>query len=513
MTDDVQTSRFRRTLTIGAVAVSAFALAACSSGGTDGGGDADAAPAEVSTLDVIAPADPGGGWDQTARAVSAALTGDELVGSAPVTNIGGAGGTVGLASLATESDFQTVMVTGSVMVGAVETNASENRIEDMTPIARLTQEPLVIVVPADSEFETVEDLVDAVVEDGPQVTVTGGSAGGIDHILAGQLLIEAGVDSADVPTTLNYIANSGGGEALTMLLGGTAMVGISGVGEFAESVESGDLRALAVSSAEQHRERAHELARAPRPRRHLRRRAAGARRPRDRDARRQRVDGCRRDERLDRRLPHRRRPPGLPRRGHHPHAGDAAHDRPHLVTVEAGAPEGAPASTRVLPRAHRIEAMVVVGVVIALAVATLVLTTQIREAGTATTLGARVIPYAVGGLLLVSGIGVLVGQLRGRFGDAEEGEDVDLDAGTSWITTGIVALAFLSLVVTIPHLGWPLAVTVLFAASAIALGARRWWVAVLVGLGLGIVSQLLFGTLLGLSLPATGTLTGWIPLG
>ncbi|GAA2175191.1 tripartite tricarboxylate transporter TctB family protein [Agrococcus versicolor] len=183
------------------------------------------------------------------------------------------------------------------------------------------------------------------------------------------------------------------------------------------------------------------------------------------------------------------------------------------MTVEAGAPEGAPASTRVLPRAHRIEAMVVVGVVIALGVAALVLTTQIREAGTATTLGARVIPYAVGGLLLVSGIGVLVGQLRGRFGDAEEGEDVDLDAGTSWITTGIVALAFLSLVVTIPFLGWPLGVTILFAASAIALGARKWWVAVLVGLGLGIVSQLLFGTLLGLSLPATGTLTGWIPLG
>lgn len=251
MTDDAQTPRLRRTLTIGAVALTTLALAACSSGGTGGGGgDADAAPDAITALDVIAPADPGGGWDQTARAVSAALTGDSLVDSAPVQNIGGAGGTVGLASLATETSFSTLMVTGSVMVGAVETNASENRIEDMTPIARLTEEPLVIVVPADSEFESVEDVVDAIVEDGPQVTVTGGSAGGIDHILAGQLLIEGGVDAADVPTSLNYIANSGGGEALTMLLGGTAMVGISGVGEFAESVESGDLRALAVSSAE-----------------------------------------------------------------------------------------------------------------------------------------------------------------------------------------------------------------------------------------------------------------------
>ncbi|MFC7432363.1 MULTISPECIES: Bug family tripartite tricarboxylate transporter substrate binding protein [unclassified Agrococcus] len=250
MHDDVQHLRLRRTLTIGAVALTTFALAACSSGGSAGGGDADAAPDAITAVDVIAPADPGGGWDQTARAVAAALTGDSLVDSAPVQNIGGAGGTVGLASLATETSFATLMVTGSVMVGAVETNASENRIEDMTPIARLTEEPLVIVVPADSEFETVEDVVDAIVEDGPQVTVTGGSAGGIDHILAGQLLVEGGVDAADVPTSLNYIANSGGGEALTMLLGGTAMVGISGVGEFAESVESGDLRALAVSSDE-----------------------------------------------------------------------------------------------------------------------------------------------------------------------------------------------------------------------------------------------------------------------
>lgn len=250
MTDDVQTPRLRRTLTIGAVGITAIALAACSSAGTSGGDGGDGEPAAISTVDVIAPADPGGGWDQTARALSAALTDDGLVDSAPVTNIGGAGGTVGLASLATETDFTTLMVTGSVMVGAVETNASANRIEDMTPIARLTEEPLVLVVPADSEFETVQDVVDAIVEDGPQVTVTGGSAGGIDHILAGQLLIEGGVDAADVPTSLNYIANSGGGEALTMLLGGTAMVGISGVGEFAESVESGDLRALAVSSAE-----------------------------------------------------------------------------------------------------------------------------------------------------------------------------------------------------------------------------------------------------------------------
>ncbi|MDF2574592.1 MAG: C4-dicarboxylate transporter substrate-binding protein [Agromyces sp.] len=226
-------------------------LAACSTaaGGADAEPDA-AAAASLDTVHLIAPADPGGGWDQTARALAQVLTDEGLVGSAPVENIGGAGGTVGLASLANEKDPATLMVTGLVMVGAVETNASEVRIEDMTPIARLTEEALVLVVPASSPYKTTEDLVDAIVEEGAAISVTGGSAGGADHILAGMLLTEAGVDPADIPSTLNYIPNSGGGEAVTMLLGNTVQAGISGVGEFVEQIEAGELRALAVSSPE-----------------------------------------------------------------------------------------------------------------------------------------------------------------------------------------------------------------------------------------------------------------------
>ncbi|ERG63835.1 hypothetical protein L332_05035 [Agrococcus pavilionensis RW1] len=248
-----RSTRFSTIVRVGIAGTAMLALAACSSGGGAPAGSAPAGDGEaaaISAVNVIAPADPGGGWDQTARALSQVLTDTDLVGSAPVENIGGAGGTVGLASLATETDPNTLMITGSVMVGAVETNASSTRIEDTTPIAKLTEEPLVIVVPADSPYESLQDLVDAVVEEGQGIAVTGGSAGGIDHILAGLLLTEGGVDAADVPSTLNYIANSGGGEALTMLLGGTVQAGISGVGEFSESVLSGDLRALAVSSAE-----------------------------------------------------------------------------------------------------------------------------------------------------------------------------------------------------------------------------------------------------------------------
>ena len=160
----------------------ALALAGCSSTSSGAGTTADSAgsageeAANIDAVKVMVPADPGGGWDQTGRAMAAVLVEDGLIGSAPVTNVGGAGGTVGLANLANEQDPNTLMLTGLVMVGAVETNASATRIEDMTPIARLTEEPLIVVVPADSEYETLEDLVDGIDADGQAVTVTGGSS-------------------------------------------------------------------------------------------------------------------------------------------------------------------------------------------------------------------------------------------------------------------------------------------------------------------------------------------------
>lgn len=243
-----------RTKIITAVAASGLALIALTGcnpqGGNSAGGNSEQAAAAPDSVQIIVPADPGGGWDQTGRAMSDVLTDEKLVGTAAVSNIGGAGGTVGLASFATERDPYSLMVMGLVMVGAVETNAAETRIEDTTPIARLTEEPLVIVVPAASEYQTVEDLVDAIVSDGQAVTITGGSAGGADHILAGLLLEAAGLDGAEITEKLNYIPNAGGGEAVSLLLGNNAAAGISGVAEFSEYVESGDMRALAVSSEE-----------------------------------------------------------------------------------------------------------------------------------------------------------------------------------------------------------------------------------------------------------------------
>lgn len=157
--------------------------------------------------------------------------------------------------------------------------------------------------------------------------------------------------------------------------------------------------------------------------------------------------------------------------------------------------------------------MVFVGMLIALSVFILIFAGTIREpVGSASAIGAKAFPYAVGILMLISSVALLIGQLRGRFGSPDEGEDIDPDAKTSWVTVGIVGVSFLSLLVTIPHLGWPLAVTILFAGAAIALGAKKWWMAIIVGLIIGVITQVAFANGLGLSLPATGTLTSWIGL-
>ncbi|UNK71649.1 tripartite tricarboxylate transporter substrate binding protein [Microbacterium sp. H1-D42] len=242
-----------RTALVAIAAIAALALTGCSAqGGGTGDKPAEGGDAKTSFSDVsiIVPADPGGGWDQTGRAISKVITDEGIVGTAAVTNVGGAGGTIGLAQLANVKDPATLMVNGLVMVGAIETNGSQVRLEDTTPIARLTDEALVVVVPADSKYKTLEDLVEDIVDKGQAITVTGGSAGGADHILAGLMLEAAGLDATEIPAKLNYTPNAGGGEAVSLIIGNKVAAGISGVAEFQQHIEKGTMRALAVSGAE-----------------------------------------------------------------------------------------------------------------------------------------------------------------------------------------------------------------------------------------------------------------------
>ncbi|QDC00664.1 tripartite tricarboxylate transporter substrate-binding protein [Mesorhizobium sp. 8] len=202
--------------------------------------------ADAPQLEIFVPAAPGGGWDQTARTMDQVLRTDKLISGSQITNVGGAGGTVGLPQFVSryKGKGNTLMVGGMVMVGAIIANKSAVKLDQVTPIARLTGEFEALVVPAASPFKTVADFIAALKEDPTKVPVAGGSAGGSDHILFGLMAKTAGVD----PTKISYVPFAGGGEALAALLGNQVAGGISGYGEFSEQVKAGTLRVLAVSS-------------------------------------------------------------------------------------------------------------------------------------------------------------------------------------------------------------------------------------------------------------------------
>lgn len=202
----------------------------------------------LSSLRLMAPAAPGGGWDGTARAMQAALRDAGIVNQVEVFNVPGAGGTIGLAQLAASEagNGDILMVMGLVMVGSILTNQAPVGLDQSTPIARMTAEYEVIVVPASSPYQTLADLVAAFQANPGAVAFAGGSAGGIDHILVGLLALETDVD----PTAINYIPYSGGGEALAAILGSQVAAGVSGYSEWAGQIEAGELRVLGISAPE-----------------------------------------------------------------------------------------------------------------------------------------------------------------------------------------------------------------------------------------------------------------------
>jgi putative tricarboxylic transport membrane protein len=198
------------------------------------------------SLKMMIPANPGGGWDQTGRQLAAAMQSEKLVSSVQFENKGGAGGTIGLAQFinSAKGDPNAVMIGGMVMVGAIYLDNAPVNLSTVTPIARLTGEYEVIVVPANSPHKTTADLVKAFKANPGSVSWGGGSAGGTDHILVGMIAKAAGVD----PAKINYVPYKGGGEAVAAIVGGHVTTGVSGIGEFAEQIKGGRMRALAVSS-------------------------------------------------------------------------------------------------------------------------------------------------------------------------------------------------------------------------------------------------------------------------
>ncbi len=200
----------------------------------------------ANNIKMMIPANPGGGWDGTGRALGEALRDAKAADTVTFENKGGAAGAIGLAQFynATKGDPNALMVMGAVMLGGIITGKPPVSITQLTPIARLSTEYNVFVLPANSPFNTMKDVVDALKKDPGSVKWGGGSRGSTEHIAAAMIAREVGVD----PAKINYVAFRGGGEATAAILGGNVTIGGSGFSEFAEYITAGRMRAIGVTA-------------------------------------------------------------------------------------------------------------------------------------------------------------------------------------------------------------------------------------------------------------------------
>lgn len=200
---------------------------------------------QIGALKMMIPANPGGGWDQTGRQLAAAMQSAKLVQSVSFENKGGAAGTPGLAQFvnSAKGDPNALMIGGLVMVGGIILNKSPVDLTMVTPVARLTSEYEVIVVPASSPHKTMGDLVQAFKANPGSISWGGGSAGGTDHILVGMIAKAVGSDVSKI----NYVPFKGGGDSIAAIVGGHVTAGVSGLGEYSAQIKAGRMRALAVS--------------------------------------------------------------------------------------------------------------------------------------------------------------------------------------------------------------------------------------------------------------------------
>ena len=205
------------------------------------------ARAEMKGLEIIAPAGPGGGYDQLARATQEVLQAKQLAAGVQVQNIPGAGGTIGLAQFVTKgSRNPSLLVAGLGMVGAIAINKSPVTLDQVQPLARLTGEFQPLVVAADSPIKSVNDLLAQFKADPGSVSWGGFALGSPDHILCALIVKAAGGDVAK----MNYIVAGAGGEMLAQVMGGHLTVATGGLNEMAQQIQTGKLRAIGISSPE-----------------------------------------------------------------------------------------------------------------------------------------------------------------------------------------------------------------------------------------------------------------------
>ncbi|OLT29190.1 C4-dicarboxylate ABC transporter substrate-binding protein [Nocardiopsis sp. CNR-923] len=199
-------------------------------------------------LRIMVPTPPGGGFDQTARTVKAALEESGTVPDVTVFNLPGISGTAALARLVYEAGTpDLVLQMGLGVLANSHIDSASHSVSQTTPLARLIEEPEALLVPPDSPLETIDDFVTAWRDDPSGMVIGGGSTpAGPDHMVTMLLAEELGID----PAVVDYRAYDGGGQVQAALLGHEVDVAAAGPSEQRAAIESGQLRVLAVTSAE-----------------------------------------------------------------------------------------------------------------------------------------------------------------------------------------------------------------------------------------------------------------------
>lgn len=192
---------------------------------------------------VVVHVSPGGGTDTMIRLITKYM-GEKLGVNFIVEDYSGAGGQIGYTTLAmAEPDGYTIgsITTMSIVTMELTREGIEFSLEDsFAPVARIVYDPSAAVVPVDSQFETMNDLIEYAKENPLRVNVGGTMLWGTHHVHAALLENVTGAQ-------FTYIPFDGVAETRSAILGEHIDVGMSGVTEWLPLIEEGQVRCLAIA--------------------------------------------------------------------------------------------------------------------------------------------------------------------------------------------------------------------------------------------------------------------------
>jgi putative tricarboxylic transport membrane protein len=204
---------------------------------------------EVQEIHFLIPGGAGGGWDGTARGVGKALLDAKLIEQASFENMSGGGGGKALNHLISTAKRQqnTLLVNSTPIIIRSLTGVFPQSFRDITPIASVIADYAAFVVPKDSKYTSLTEVIEDFKKDPKSVKIAGGSVkGGMDHLVPAMVVQAAGGD----PLELRYIPYDAGGKAMAGLLSGDTQVLSTGFGEALGLANQGEVRILAVTSTE-----------------------------------------------------------------------------------------------------------------------------------------------------------------------------------------------------------------------------------------------------------------------